>query len=335
MILVTGGSGLVGSHLLFRLLEQGRKVRAIYRKGSDLKRVEKVFSYYGADPVSNMQCIDWVEADMNDLPALEMAFEGILQVYHCAAFISFDTRDRRQLYRANVTGTANIVNLCLAHNILKLCHVSSIATIGRSPAGQMAHEGNDWDDPNANVYALTKMDAELEVWRGSQENLSVVIVNPGVILGPGFWKSGSGSMFPMAAKEMRYYPPGGTGFVDVQDVVGAMIGLMESDIQAERFILVGHNITYGEIMGRLGKAIGKRSPTKQLPFWALELLWRLDRLYALITGNKRRLTKNNVRSFGHRELYSSQKVEKALDIQWTALDDSIRSAAGKFLQENP
>ena len=191
-----------------------------------------------------MDKIEWVQADILDIEALHALFKDVEYVYHCAALISFDPKDYPRLVKINIEGTANIVNLCLEHHIKKLCYVSSIAAIGPSPKGLEATEDNEWSDSNVSVYGLTKHDAELEVWRGSQEGLPVVVVNPGVVLGPGFWNSGSGTFFKYASKEKKSFIPGGTGFVTIHDVVNAMVMLMESQIVRERFILVNKNLTY-------------------------------------------------------------------------------------------
>ena len=235
MILVTGGTGLVGSHLLLHLLHGELKVKATYRNADKLEDVKKIFSYYTADTEELFAKIKWIEADLNDLPSLEDAFKGITQVYHCAALISFDPRDFHELRKINIKGTANVVNLCIAKKVKKLCYVSSIGAIGPSLNGGMSTEENEWQDGVSNVYAMSKHSAELEVWRGSQEGIPVVIVNPGVILGPGFWNSGSGLLFKMASEGPRFYPPGGTGFVTVNDVVKTMVQLMDSDIKNEAF----------------------------------------------------------------------------------------------------
>ena len=197
MILVTGGTGLVGSHLLFHLISNGNTVRSNYRTKASIEKVRKVFGYYSEDPSTLLEQIDWVQADITDLGGLDCLFDGVQYVYHCAALISFDPKDFKLLERINVEGTANIVNLCLKYGIKKLCYVSSIAAIGPSIKQKEVTEENEWNEAKANVYGITKYNAELEVWRGSQEGLNIVIVNPGVVIGPGFWKSGSGTFLPM------------------------------------------------------------------------------------------------------------------------------------------
>ncbi|MEO9817642.1 MAG: NAD-dependent epimerase/dehydratase family protein [Flavobacteriaceae bacterium] len=330
MILVTGGTGLIGSHLLFHLTKSGKKVKASYRNKGAIQNVLKVFGYYTNKPASLLENIDWVQADIVDIGSLELLFEGVTSVYHCAAMISFDPRDYNSLVKNNTVGTANIVNLCLEHHIKKLCYVSSIATIGPSAPEQEANEQNEWIDSNISVYGLTKHYAELEVWRGSQEGLTVVIVNPGVVIGPGFWKSGSGTFFTYSSKGKKSYIPGGTGFVTVSDVVKSMVELMGSNIGAERFILVNENLSYQEIFQKIAPKLGAKVPAKRISFWVLEFFWRWDWLRSNLFRKRRRLTKNMTKGLYKREIYSNEKIKKAIDFKFENLDDAIGFCCEKF-----
>jgi len=333
MVLVTGGTGLVGSHLLLQLVLSGTAVRAIYRTPDKLKEVKKVFSYYAEDPEALCSKIDWVQADILDIPALEIAFTQIERVYHAAAFISFDPNDFDVLQKTNVEGTANIVNLCVAHEIEKLCYVSTIGTIGRSLTGTEATEENEWTGQHTNVYARTKYGAEMEVWRGSQENLKVVIVNPGVIIGPGFWDTGSGKLFKTANKGQSYYPPGGSGFVAVSDVVNAMMALMQSNLAGERYILVSENLSFKEILTRVATAINRKPPTKVLKIWQLKVGRYLDFLSHFFTGNERSITKNTIYSLKNPEVYSNTKIKETLQFEFKTLDETIQFSAARFIRE--
>ena len=196
MILVTGGTGLVGSHLLFELVHTNENIRAIYRDEAKQVLVKKVFSYYSEESNLLFNKIDWVKADLLDIPTLTEVFTGITHVYHCAALISFDPKDYHKLRKINIEGTANIVNLCIANTISKLCYVSSISTLGKKENHSHINEETHWNpDADNSVYGISKYGAEMEVWRGTQEGLKTVIVNPGLILGPGLWNSGSGLLF--------------------------------------------------------------------------------------------------------------------------------------------
>jgi nucleoside-diphosphate-sugar epimerase len=331
MVLVTGGTGLVGSHLLLELVLKGTKARAIYRSADKLENVKKVFSYYVENPSEIFNKIEWVQGDILDIPKLELAFKDVTRVYHAAAFISFDPKDFKKLKRINTEGTTNIVNLCIDHKIEKLCYASTIGTISRGAKGAVLTEENEWSDEHANVYALTKYSAEMEVWRASQENVPVVIINPGVILGPGFWDTGSGSVFSTVNKGYSYYPPGGTGFVSVSDVIKIMIGLMESHIRTERFIIVGENLSFKEIMTKIALKLGKKPPRKRLKIWQLQIGRYVDAFASLITGRKRKITKNSIYSLKYPKVYSSAKIKNALNFEFEPLEKTIKLSSRHFL----
>lgn len=332
MVLVTGGTGLVGAHLLLSLVETHDLVRALHRRSSDLIAVEKVFSYYTANSKELFKKIEWVSCDLLDIGRMEAAFEGVTHVYHCAALISFDPKDWAILNKINVEGTANIVNFCIAKNIQKLCYVSSIAAMGKNLNSDHITEEIEWNLDRAGVYAISKNEAEMEIWRGSQENLPVVIVNPGVILGPGFWNTGSGKLFKIAAEKRRFYPPGGTGFIGVGDVVAIMKKLMDSTIANERFILVSENLAYKTILDRMTTIFGIPGPKWELPIWVLEILWRLDWLRGLI-GFKREIPKSTVRSLQRTKLYDNRKIKEALDYSFQPLHEVLTLSCRVFLEE--
>jgi len=335
MDLITGGTGLVGSHLLFQLTSKGAKVKAVYRDSSKLDNVLKLFSYYTEDPETLFARIQWVEAPLNNIPALESAFENISQVYHCAALISFDPNDFKALVRTNEVGTANVVNLCISKNVRKLCYVSSIAALGKTPDRAEIDEETEWKSGHTNPYALTKHLAEMEVWRATQEGVPAVIVNPGVIIGPGFWEGGSGRLFETAAKGSRYYPPGGSGFVSVIDVVNMMIRLMESNIKSERFIAVERNLSYKQILTEISEELGRPAPTVEIPIWILNLLWRIDWLRCFLGGGKRNLSRAQVASLRNRSYYNNNKARQLLGFEYTSLQNGIAFSAKKFKEANP
>ena len=335
MILVTGGTGLVGAHLLLKLVLEKHSVRAIHREESDLKRVKKVFGYYRKDAGELFDKIEWVLADINDIPALEIAFKGVDKVYHAAAFISFDPTDYKKLQKINTEGTSNIVNLCIAKNVKKLCYASTIGAVGKTFDGKQTNEETPWTPQEANVYGLSKYAAEMEVWRASQEGVPVIMVNPGVIIGPGFWNNGSGTIFKTARKTYGYYPPGGTGFISVHDVVAMMLKLMESPIQNERYIAVAENWSYHKVLTEITQTFGIKPPAKALKFWQLEIGRWFDVFKNLFSKTGRTLTKSHVRSLKNRQVYENQKIVDALGFEFRSLQEEIRFCCERFMEENP
>ncbi len=332
MILVTGGTGLVGSHLLFQLTQKGSKVRAIYRSENKIEKVKHVFSYYTENVDLLFSKIEWVEANINDIPSLDSAFTNITKVYHCAAFISFDTNDYYALRKINIEGTANIVNYCLSNNIEKLCYVSSIATIGDSDKNEPINENSDWNpEAEHSVYAITKYGAEMEVWRGTQEGLNAVVVNPGIIIGPGFWRSGSGSLIKLVHKGMSYYTNGVVGFVDVKDVISIMLKLMENDFKNERYILISENLSYKDFFVKIATRLQVKPPKKLASKLLLNIAWRVDWLRSALTKKGRRLTKNAAKSITTISNYSNQKIVVDLNYTFKSMDASIDESSRLFL----
>ena len=334
MILVTGGTGLVGSHLLYNLAKEGHALRATYRDEDRIELTKKVFGYYTDTPLAIFESIQWVRADIMDIPALEIAFKDITQVYHCAAFISFDPRDAKKLHKANTIGTANIVNLCIATKVQKLCYVSSIATIGNPSRKEAANEKTDFNESLANCYARSKYQAEMEVWRGSQEGVKVIIVNPGVILGPGFWDNGSGILFQKIYNGLQFYTTGGTGFIAARDVAGAMVDLMNSTFKNERYILVSKNLSYQEVITKIAASLNRKPPKNRLKKWQLAILWRLDWFKSSLIRTPRTLSKKMAESLDSPSSYDTTKIEKSLGYEFDDLDKTIEFCATIFLEEN-
>ncbi|MFV0571946.1 MAG: NAD-dependent epimerase/dehydratase family protein [Xanthomarina gelatinilytica] len=335
MILVTGGTGLVGSHLLYQLITNNNPVRAIYRNKNKLALTKKIFSYYSENPDILFNKIDWVEADLLDIPILTEAFKGITHVYHAAAFVSFEPDKYHLLRKTNIEGTANIVNLSIANKVEKLCYVSSIATIGSVTSKDPLNELTLWNPETDNsVYSITKYGAEMEVWRGTQEGLDAVIVNPGVIIGPGIWNYGSGNIFKKVYNGLPFYTKGVTGYVGIEDVVLPMIKLMESPIKNERFILVSENWPYKQFIDKIATSLNVKAPSKKASSLLLQMGWRLDWLKHKLSGKRRRLSKQLVHTLNSRSVYDNTKLKTQLNYQFKPLEKSIEEVASIFLKEH-
>ena len=328
MVLVTGATGLVGSHLLHALAEDGEKIRALYRTAAKIDQVKELFEWYGEKGITLFEKIEWIAGDITEIPSLEKAFEGVKTVYHTAAYISFDPKNEEKLLKANYEGTANIVNMCLAKGVGQLCYTSSIATISGNK--DILDEEDHWDAAHSNVYATSKYLAEMEVWRGGEEGLKIAIVNPGVIFGPGNWRRGSGWFFTRLASGIQYYPPGGTGFVGVWDVVKAMRKLMESGIYQQRFILVGENLSFKNVFDAISKLLGATPPEKELKSWMLEVLWRADWLRCALGGGKRQLSKAVAHSLKNPKKYDNRRICKAISMDFQPMENVLRICSRHF-----
>ncbi|HKX87207.1 MAG TPA: NAD-dependent epimerase/dehydratase family protein [Flavobacterium sp.] len=323
MILVTGATGLVGSHLVLQLMMQGQSVKALFRKEKNKKNVLQVFEYYQKTELFDK--IDWIQADILDIPSMEIAFEDVATVYHCAALISFDPKDEEKLRKTNIEGTANVVNLSIDFGVKKLCYVSSIAALGDlKDFEKVITEETEWNpEAHHSDYAISKYGAEMEVWRGHQEGLEVVVVNPGVILGPIFWTDGSGDIYQKVKNGLPFYTKGGTGFVSVTDVVKAMINLMQSTIKNERFVLVSETLSYQIMTNLIAEKLKVNSPKIHAKKWMTSIAWRLDGLLGLF-GKKRMLSKDMARTLHTIDYYDSSKVKESIVMEFEKIEEYIK-----------
>lgn len=332
MILVTGGTGLVGGHLLLRLTDGNMPVRALYRDKKNIDKTQLLFVHFNKQ--QSFHNIEWVQGDINDIPSLEEAFAGVTQVYHCAAYISFDPSDENILRKVNIEGTANMVNLSLAHGVQKFCHVSSIAALGDPViSGGVITEETEWNpEVYHSDYQITKYGAEMEVWRGWQEGLQVVIVNPGMIFGPGYWKQGTGAVFKAVKRGQYFYTLGNCGILAVEDVVNCMLLLMQSNISGERYTLVAENINFKDMLDAVAKGMGLRGPFIQATKLLTAVAWRLDWLLSKITMKKRALTKHMAKSSHSTEPYDNAKIKQALGYGFTPMKPYLEKLGAEFLR---
>lgn len=313
MILVTGATGFVGSELISQLLLRGEKIRAI-------KRITSRIPHFLADKKD----LEWFDADILDYFALSDAMDGISCVYHCAALISFQSKDKKEVLRVNVEGTTNLLNICMEKNIRRFLHVSSIAAIGESKQAKLITEKDHWElGSGQSTYSISKYKSEMEVFRAAAEGLNVVIVNPSIIIGKNAGKEGSGQLFESIRNGLNYFPGGSSGYVDVVDVAKIMILLMESDIRDERYIINSENLSYKEFFSKIALNFGKKSPSIALKPWMMYMAWLGSKIITPISGKRFGLSLETVRSAFKKHQYSNEKIKKALNFDFKPLDESI------------
>ena len=327
MDLVTGGTGIVGAHVLLELTMTGKPVRALARPKSDRTILTRIFKHYQPDRVDELLSrINWFEGDLDSPGALEDAMVGVRNVYHAAAMISFDPRDARTMHKVNVEGTANVVNAALIAGITRLCFVSSIAAIGEAPGHVERDETLPWSaDEYTSAYALSKYDAELEIQRGIAEGLDAVIVNPCMIIGPGAPGKSTMTLIERLSKGSRFYPPGSNAYVDARDVAQCMIKLTDQAPNSERYLLVGENLTYKEFFTQFCKANGKPAPTQELKPWMLALAWRAERLRTFLTRTRPMVTKATVHSSIIERRYGNKKGVALTGHQFRPIKDAVEN----------
>lgn len=333
MILVTGGTGLLGSHLLLDLVRSGKQVRAIKRSTSNTEMVRKVFSYYVSNPNELAAKIEWVNADLMDFGATADALLGVTEIYHCGAVVSFYPKDHKTMLKVNIEGTANLVNQAIEHKVSKFCYVSSVATLGRAENNDVSTEETYWIPSKKNsVYGISKYGAEREIWRGMEEGLNALIINPSVILGPGFWQDNSG-LFRLVWEGLKYYTRGVNGYVDVRDITKAMIGLMDGNQFGQRFICSAANLSYQDLFTHMATHLGKPAPTVNVPAAMTAVAWRVEAVRALLTGSKPEVTREMAITTSQVYTYSSEKLCKTLNFTFRPVEESIREICGLYIRD--
>ncbi|MHA4738268.1 NAD-dependent epimerase/dehydratase family protein [Dyadobacter sp. MSC1_007] len=327
-VLITGATGLVGSAVARKFLSENHQVFALSRPGADRSLL----------PDQN-PLLTWLEGDILDIPSLEEAVRQVDYVVHTAAVVSFVPRDRKMMYKVNTEGTANVVNVCLHFNTKKLCHVSSIAALGRPDFRKQArteavilNEEQRWEDsPENSEYAKTKHLAELEVWRGIAEGLNAVIVNPTLILGEGDWEKSSTQIFRYVYREKPFYTEGIANYVDVKDVAEIVFLLTGSDIAGERFLLNAGSISYHQLFNLIADKMQKKRPHFKVGPGLAGVIWRVEAVRTWLLGTKPLITKETAQSAARKISYDNGKIKKAINFKFKPVEETVSRISESLL----
>ncbi|GET30354.1 NAD-dependent epimerase [Prolixibacter sp. SD074] len=341
MIYVTGGTGMLGAHLLHRLTKSGYQVRALKRENSNLDQTKKIFSYYSSEEEAKqlLAKIEWVEGDLLDRDSIREHLEGIDFIIHAAAMVSFNRRDRYAMLHNNVEGTANLVDLARESGINRFCHVSSTSALGNPPEGVPSSEEHVWNNSRKRTaYGKSKFLSEMEVWRGMNEGMEVLIVNPGVIIGPGNWDSGSPQFFKTIWNGFKFYTRGGTGFVDVLDVSAAIVSMMDQSqwevVKNQRYVLVARNVGFREFFNLVADNLGKRRPTIPAGDWLLAIAWRLALIVSWFSSSSPAITHDSVNGSNRMSHYDGAQITRIMPFQYSTVEESVARVAKIFLNEH-
>ena len=323
MILVTGGTGFIGAYIIKELVEKNYSVRAIHRSNK--------LPFYISKEIFDK--VKWMDADVLDIPALENAMNGIDTVIHVAGVVSFSRKERKQMYKVNIEGTANMVNMALEKNIRRFVHISSVSALGHTISGSHVSEEKKWEENKTNIhYAKSKYEAELEVWRGIGEGLNAVILNPSTILGYGDWNTSSCALFKKVYDEFRWYIPGINGFADVEDVARVTVLMMETDITEERFIINAENWSFKKLQDTIADGFNKNHPTKEVTPFLMAVARQMEKMKTFFSRKRPLLTKESSRVAFSKTYFENDKILKTLPgFSFTPLEQSIKKACEKYL----
>ena len=332
MVFVTGGTGLIGSYLLWALRARGLAVRALHR---------------GPVPAHAAPGVEWLSGDLLDTEQLRVALTpDVTHVFHCAGLVSYAPQDEDLLLDVNVQGTAAVVDACLERPGIRLVHVSSVAALGGPAAGAqpgpdgrtVVTEAATWDlGASHPAYATSKYLGELEVWRGTAEGLDAVMVNPSVVLGPGDWSRSSTRLLRYAHQQHRFYTRGLLNFVDVRDVVAQLLalGFDHPELCSERYILSAEAVPLGDFFRVAAAAMQRRAPSMAVPDWAAEVIWRFEHARAVLTGARPLITRDTARAGRQPVVYGHAKVQSATGLAFRPLADTLAWCAAGLAENAP
>lgn len=329
---------MIGSHLLYELVLNGGDIKALKRKSSDLRKVLQVFSYYSPNPKKLFDKIEWVDGDVTDYFLMENLLKDVDQVFHSAGLVSFNKRNRKSMQLTNVDGTANMINAALENKVKKFCHVSSVAALGRHQNELLINEETNWTPSRkVSAYSESKFFSETEVWRGIEEGLDAVIINPSIVLGPGYWEVSSSRLFHTVWQGLKFYTKGVTGFVDVRDVVKAMILLMDNkwfeQVKNQRYLLSSENWSYQDLFYAIADALEKPRPSFYASNLMLSFAWRLAAISQKITGNLSSVSREAVEGSNRINNFDGSRISRLTGFQYRKLEDTIHYTAQKLKAE--
>jgi nucleoside-diphosphate-sugar epimerase len=331
--IVIGANGLVGSHVILHLLKSGKRATAISRNGQPFSLFYTLMDWYG---LSSQECdnlITWKKADVTDVYSFEDIISKNAIVYHCAALVSFHDDDKVEMDRINILGTANVVNVCNEKQVRKLAYISSVSTLSMKENTNVLDEESYWKTNGKETnYARSKYLAEMEVWRGIEEGLNAVMVNPTIIIGPHDFSKGSVQLINTIFEGLKFYPSGSTGFVDANDVAKAIIELAESNLNAQRYILNGANLSYHDFFVMVCRSFNISLPKWEVNSWMSGIAWRLDKLRAFIFRIRPLITKETANASSQKRMYNSSKIIETLSFSFIPASEFINNTCSFYLK---
>jgi dihydroflavonol-4-reductase len=334
MLFLTGATGYLGSYILLDLLQNGFSVRAMKRPHSSMEQVNRVFRSFCPDPSALLSTVEWVDGDTQDIYSLMSCMRDVETVVHCAGIVSYERKDRKRLHEVNVEGTANMVNASLHSGVKKFLFLSSVASLGFEGDGKMITEKTVWKNSKLHAYyTISKYNGEKEVWRGREEGLKVIVVNPSLILGFGDISHGTYRFFDRIKKGLSFYPGGANGFVYVKDVSKACTVLLRNETQNEKFILNAENLSYRDFFKKIADILGKKAPGVRIGRLIIGLAWREELIRSCLTGSLPLVTPETARISNHIYSYDGSKIEGVGGFHYTPLEVALNEIKDQFTSE--
>lgn len=296
VVAITGASGIVGSAIADRLAKENIQIKKVIRP----------------------------ENDVLDMAGLIKAFEGVDAVVHAAGLVSFNPRNKKQLFDVNVEGTKNVVNACLAAGTRKLVHISSVAALGRHRKGTVINEETRWiQGMPVTDYARSKYLAELEVFRGMEEGLQVSVVNPSVVLAAGDGNRSSAALFRYVWKQRNFYTDFNVNYVDARDVADIVTRLVHEDHNGEKFIASAGTVSLSTLLKEIATRFQKKAPSVNVPVGLAAIAAGFEELRARITRSEPMVTRQSARALREKLVFENEKTKRVLGTKFQSLERTL------------
>lgn len=318
---VTGATGHVGGNLVRALLAEGRQVRCMLRPGDDTRAID------GLD-------VERVPGDVRDAAAVLQAFAGADVVYHLAARISIVGPEGGLVREINVKGVENVVESCLANNVKRLVHFSSVHARKQEPLNEPVDETRTYSDHTAPAYDQPKGLGEQAILAGVERGLNAVMVNPSGIIGPlDFAPSRMGHVFlDLAHKRLPALVGGGFDWVDVRDVAkGAMLAEKKGRT-GERYLLTGHWVSVRELAEQWATLTGVPAPKMNTPMWLARGVAPFALWYAKATGSEPLFTPESLVALRANKVMLHTKAERELGYDPRPFAESLADIYAWFVE---
>ncbi|HKP84774.1 MAG TPA: hopanoid-associated sugar epimerase [Blastocatellia bacterium] len=320
-ILVTGGTGFIGSHLVRRLLGHGAEVRCLVRPSSPLNNLKDL-------PV------EFAAGDLRDLDSLRRAAKGARVIYHCAADYRLWCADPREMYESNVGGSRNVMQAALDESVERVIYTSTVGCLGLNGEGRPADEDTPVAiDDMIGHYKRSKFLAEREVRSFVERGLPVVIVNPSTPVGEMDIKpTPTGKIIVDFLKgKMFGYVDTGMNLIDVRDCAEGHLLAAERGRVGERYILGGFNMTLKEMFDALARVTNVTSPRTQVPHWVAETYARLENFWSVnIARRAPEVPLESVRMSRHKMWFDSSKAVGELGLPQSPIEAALARAVEWF-----
>jgi dihydroflavonol-4-reductase len=319
-ILVTGGTGFLGSHITRKLVQRGERVRILLRKTSR---------------TSNINGIDAEMAygDVLDIDSIKEALKGCETLYHVAGFVSSKKADYKKMEDINVRGTVNVLSAALKAGVKRAVYTSSVAAIGVDPDGGIANEDTPFTLEHMGIqYVNTKYRAEIEASKFYERGLPLVIVNPSMVIGSGdIYLSSAGFILWFCRRKFPGYIEGGGNFVDVEDVAEGHILAAEKGKIGERYILGNKNLSLKELFGLLEKITGIPSPKVKIPYsLALATGFIAERIFRVTSPSFVSFDVDSVKLIRLKWDFDSFKAVQELGFSQTPIEETLEKTVRWF-----